>query len=172
MNDNKINFILSIMSLITTFALLIAINTHTDLSSLFYILGGNTSGSSVIADGKFNTFFISSLGITSFIIFITYLLIVKCITFLAKILIIIADIILISMVFLVPQERVLHHFTSDTQVSEVLSTTSDASRVVMGTSDTTLLTIVLAYMIIMLIGVIRTYKSQDSRMANKASAYD
>jgi hypothetical protein len=172
MSDHKINFILSIFSLITTFALLIAINTHTDLSSLFYILGGNTAGADVIADGKFNTFFISSLGLTSFIIFITYLLIVRCITFLAKVLIIIADIFLIAMVFLVTQERVLHHFTSDTQVNEVLSTTSDASRVLMGTSDTTLLTIVLVYMVIMLIGVIRTYKSQDSIIPNKASAYD
>lgn len=172
MSDNKINFILSIMSLITTFALLIAINTHTDLSNLFYMLGGNTAGADVIVNGKFNTFFISSLGITSFIILVTYLLIVRCTTLLAKILIIVADIFLIAMVFIFTQERVLHHFSSDTQVSEVLSTTSDASRILMGTSDTMLLTIVLVYIVIMLIGVIRSYKAQDGLSHNKANAYD
>lgn len=171
MNHHKTNFILRIVSLFTTFALIIAINTHINLSSLFYLLGGSTNSESLIG-GQFNIFFISSLGITSFLIVATYVLIVKCETILAKILIIIADIFMIAMVYVLPQERVLHNFSSDTQLSDVANAGSDASSVLMGTSDTTLLTIVLVHVVIMLIGVIKTYKLKDTSVRDKASAYD
>ena len=158
----------------TTFALIIAINTHADLSGLFYILGGSTKsiGTEAIMDGNFNQFFISSLGITSFIIMATYILIVRCETILAKILLIVADIFLLVMVFVVTQARMLHNFTFDTQASELTNAGSHVGSVVMGTSDTTLLTIVLVHMIIMLIGVIRTYKSKGGYIQDKASQYD
>jgi len=172
MDNNKMNYILNIFSLVITFALIIAINTHTDLSNLFYLLGSSTTGAETALNGKFNTFFISSLGITSVIIIATYLLIARCTTILAKVLIIIADIILIVMNFTFTQERLLHHFTSDTQANEAMKISPDSSNILMGTSNVTLLTIVLVYMVIMLIGVIRTYKSQDSHAHNKASAYD
>ncbi len=172
MNNNKMNRMFNIFSLITTFVLLMVINTHTDLSSLFYLFGSSTTGIESALDGKFNTFFISSLGITSAIIIATYLLIARCITILAKVLIIIADIVLIAMAFTLTQERVLHNFISDTQLTEAIKASPDASSVLMGTSDITLLTIVLVYMVIMLIGIIRTYKSEDGVANNKASAYD
>ncbi len=163
---------LNIFSLITTFVLLMVINTNPDLSSLFYLFGSSTAGIEPALDGKFNTFFISSLGITSAIIIATYLLIARCITILAKVLIILADIVLIAMAFTLTQQRLLHNFSSDTQLTEALKANPDGSSVVMGTSDTTLLTIVLVYMVIMLIGVIRTYKSQNGVRHQKASAYD
>ncbi len=172
MNNNKVNRMLNIFSLITTFVLLMVINTHTDLSGLFYLFGSSTVGAESALDGKFNIFFISSLGITSAIIIATYLLIARCITILAKVLIILADIVLIVMAFTLTQERLLHNFTSDTQLAEAIKVNPDGSSIVMGTSDTTLLTIVLVYMVIMLIGIIRTYKSQNGVRHHKASAYD
>jgi len=159
-------------SLVTTFTLIIAINTHINLSSLFYILGGSTINAETVVNGKFNTFFISSLGITSFIIIATYILIARCETILAKILLVISDLFLIVMVFTLAQERVLHNFTFDTQVRDALDADSQASSVLMGTSDTTLLTIVLVHVVIMLIGVIRTYKSRSAPRPDKASKYD
>jgi hypothetical protein len=99
-------------------------------------------------------------------------LIVKCETLLAKTLIIIADIFLIAMVYILPQERALHNFSSDTQLSDVVSAGSEASSVLMGTSDTTLLTVVLVHVVIMLIGVIRSYKQRNISAHDKASAYD
>jgi hypothetical protein len=172
MNRSKTNSILRIISLITTFALIIAINAHTDLSSFFYFLGGSTSNGETLANGQFNTFFISSLGITSFLIIATYVLIVRCETILAKVLIIIANIFLIAMVYTLPQERVMHNFSSDTQLSDAVNAGSDVSSVLMGTSDTTLLTIVLVHMVIMLISVIRAYKLRNTSVYDKASAYD
>ncbi len=172
MSKNKMTYILNIISLITTIALIIVINTHTDLSHLFYLFGNSATNAESSVDGQFNTFFISSLGITSFIIIATYLLIARCITILAKVLIIIADIALIAMASLLTQERVLHNFISDTHISEAIATSPESSSIIMGTSDTTLLTTVLVYMVIMLIGVIRTYKSHNGSMPNKASAYD
>ncbi len=165
---------LNIFSLITTFVLLMVINTNTDLSHLFYLFGSSnsTAGIESALDGKFNIFFISSLGITSAIIIVTYLLIARCTTILAKILIIFADIVLIAMAFTLTQERVLHNFTSDTHLAEAIKANPDGSNIVMGTSDTTLLAIVLVYMVIMLIGIIRTYKSQNGMRHDKASAYD
>ena len=173
MNNNKMNYMLNIFSLITTFVLLMVINTHPDLSHLFYLFGSSsTGGIESTLDGKFNIFFISSLGITSAIIIATYLLIARCITILAKVLIILADIVLIAMAFTLTQERVLHNFTSDTYLTEAIKASPDGSSVVMGTSDTTLLSIVLVYMVIMLIGIIRTYKSHNGMRHHKASAYD
>ena len=172
MNYNRMNAIFKIASLITTFALIMAINTHINLSSLFYILGGSTTHAETVVNGKFNTFFISSLGITSFIIIATYILITRCETILAKILLVVSDLFLIVMVFTLAQERVLHNFTFDTQVRDVLDADSQASSVLMGTSDTTLLTIVLVHVIIMLLGVIRTYKSRSTPRPDKASEYD
>jgi hypothetical protein len=155
----------------TTFTLIIAINTHADLSSLFYMLG-STANAETVVNGKFNTFFISSLGITSFIIIATYVLIVRCETIFAKILIIVADIMLLAMVFTLTQARVVHNFISDAQVTDIVKAGSNEGNVLMGTSDTTLLTIVLVHMVIMLIGVIRTYKSRSNRFLDKASVYD
>ncbi len=173
MNNNKMNHILNIFSLITTLILLMVINVHPDLSNLFYLFGSSSTGSiESTLDGKFNIFFISSLGITSAIIIATYLLIARCTTILAKVLTIVADIGLITMAFTLTQERVLHNFTSDTDLTEAIKVSPDGSSVIMGTSDTTLLTIVLVYMVIMLIGIIRTYKSQNGISHHKASAYD
>lgn len=172
MNYNKMSTIFKVASLITSFALIIVINTHINLSSLFYILGGSTTSAATVVNGKFNTFFISSLGITSFIIMATYILIAQCQTILAKVLIVIANVFLIVMVFTFPQERVLHNFTFDTQVHDVLAADAQASSVLMGTSDTTLLTIVLVHVVIMLLGVIRTYKSKSTPRSDKASEYD
>jgi hypothetical protein len=172
MNHSKTNSILKIISLITTFALIVAINTHTDLSSLFYLLGGGIDSNDALVNGQFNTFFISSLGITSFLVIVTYILIVRCETILAKVFIIVADIFLIAMVYTLPQERVMHNFSSDTQLSDAVSAGADVSSVLMGTSDTTLLTIILVHMVIMLISVIRTYKLKNTSVYDKASAYD
>ncbi|RTZ66652.1 MAG: hypothetical protein DSZ29_02595 [Aquificaceae bacterium] len=171
MSSTNNNMLLNVLSLIAVIALIIAINIHLDLSHLFYMLGGSSSGDTII-DGRFNTFFLSSLGITSAIIFITFLLIVKCKTALTKVLIIVADVLLIFMVFNFPQERVLHNFSFDTHAQDIVNTTPDASSIVMGTSDTSLLIIVLVHIVIMLIGVIRTYKSKNSSIQDKASAYD
>ena len=171
MDHHKTNSILRIVSLLTTFALIIAINTHTNLNSLFYLLGGSTSNQTLI-DGQFNIFFVSSLGITSFLIIVTYLLIVKCETILTKTLIIIADILMIIMVYWLPQKRILHNFSSDTHLRDAANASSDASSVLMGTSDTTLLTIILVHVVIMLIAVIRTYKLRNRSIQDKASAYD
>jgi hypothetical protein len=172
MNHNTMNSIFKMISLITTFALLIAMNTHADLSGLFYIFGGSIGNAETVINGNFNRFFISSLGITSFIVIATYILIVRCETIFAKVLLAVADIFLLAMVFVVTQERVLHNFTFDAQASELTSVGSSASSLLRATSDTTLLTIVLVHMVIMLIGVIRTYKLRDTSVRDKASAYD
>ncbi|HIO92827.1 MAG TPA: hypothetical protein EYG68_08310 [Leucothrix mucor] len=171
MSTTNNNMPLNIISLIAAIALIIAVNIHLDLGSLFYMLGGSSSNGEIV-DGRFNTFFLSSLGITSAIIFVTYLLIVKCKTVLTKVLLTVADALLILMVFNFTQERVLHNFTSDTQVHDIANTTPDASSIFMGTSDTSLLVIVLVHVVIMLIGVIRTFKSKDGTGQDKASAYD
>jgi hypothetical protein len=172
MDYNKMNAIFRVASLVTTFVLLMVINTHINLSSLFYILGGSTTSAETVVNGKFNTFFISSLGITSFIVIATYILITQCQTILAKVLIVIADLFLIGMAFTFSQERVLHNFTFDTQVRDALNADSQASSVLMGTSDITLLTIVLVHMVIMLLGVIRAYKFRRRSVPDKASKYD
>ena len=171
MSNTNNNMLLNIVSLIAVIALIIAININLDLSNLFYILGGSSRGEETV-DGRFNTLFLSSLGITSVIIFVTFLLIVRCKTILTKVLIIVADILLTLMVFNFPQERVLHNFSSDTHAQDIANTTPDASSIFMGTSDTSLLIIVLVHSVIMLIGVIRTYKSKNSSTQDKASAYD
>ena len=171
MSQTNNNMLLNIISLIAVIALIIAININLDLSSLFYMLGGSSQDGSIV-NGRFNTFFLSSLGIASAIIFVTYLLIVRCQTKLTKILLTIADIFLIGMVFNLTQERVLHTFISDTHISDIANTTPDAGSIFMGTSDTSLLVIVLVHVVIMLIGVIRTYKSKNSHVQDKASAYD
>ena len=171
MSNTNNNMLLNIVSLIAVIALIIAININLDLSHLFYMLGGSSRAEATV-DGRFNTFFLSSLGITSAIIFITFLLIVRCKTVLTKVLIIIADALLILMVFNFPQERILHNFIADTHVQDVVNTTPDASSIFLGTSDTSLLIIVLIHIVIMLIGVIRTYKSKNSSVQDKASAYD
>ena len=171
MSNTNNNILLNIFSLIAVIALVIAINIHLDLSSFFYMLGGSSRGGEII-DGRFNTFFLSSLGITSAIVFVTFLLIAKCKTILTKVFIIVADALLVLMVFSFPQERILHNFTSDTHAQDIANTAPDASTIFMGTSDTSLLIIVLVHIVIMLIGVIRTYKSKNSSVQDKASAYD
>ncbi|MCK5903607.1 MAG: hypothetical protein KAG28_10735 [Cocleimonas sp.] len=158
-NNRKLN----IISFITALMLIIAININMDLSQLFYILGGTLSDSNT--QGWFNTFFISSLGITSAFIAITYVLIAKCETSLTKILLIISDIFLVLLVFSVTQERAFHNFSSDTHIS-------DANSIVLGTSDTSLLMIILIHIVMMLFSIINAHKSDHFDEHDKASAYD
>lgn len=170
MDNSQNRAVLSILSLLAALALIAAINIHPDLNSTFYLLGG-TIAEADITNGNFNTFFLSSLGITSAIIFVTYILVARCQTRLTKVLLIIADSILILMTFNFTQERLLHNFNADVPVSQVANT-PDANAIVMGTSDVTMLTIVLVHTVIMLIGVIRTYKSKQNGDYDKAAAYD
>lgn len=170
MNNAHMRTILSILSLLTALALIAAINIHPELSNSFYMLGGTLEGSNA-ESGNFNTFFLSSLGITSAIIVITYLLVASCKTLLTKALLVIADFVLIIMTYNLTQERVLHNFNADVHVSQIANT-PDANAIVMGTSDATMLTIVFVHVVIMLIGVIRTYKSKKDGSYDKAAAYD
>ena len=96
----------------------------------------------------------------------------RCKTIFSKVALIVADIFLLVMTFSITQERAMHNFISDTHVTEVVNTSPDSSMIFMGTSDTTLLTIVLVHMVIMLIAVIRSYKSKHNPAHDKAGAYD